>query len=240
MAQVTPADIPLPVFLDPLLDYLQDNLPRPVYSFIITFASHCLAVVSASLTLISALLRTDPSQWNAQTILPPLIAFLAAYFALLSLYRTTSWMVRTSFWFIKWGTILGILFGGTSWIMAGGGNAVGAPGVASVVGGLILDMLNGDGGNERARGRSGGGNTQRKPRPKAWDNFQAHQEWQYDERSTQTGDAQVVIEEILASARDSGFWNAMKGAMNAFQGNRDDNTERRERRERRSAGSTSR
>ncbi|KAL0581835.1 hypothetical protein V5O48_000203 [Marasmius crinis-equi] len=237
MAQVTPADIPLPAFLDPLLDYLSDTLPRPVYSFIISFASHFLAFISASLTLFGALLQTDPSQWSVQTILPPLIAFLTAYFALVSIYRTTSWMVRTSFWFIKWGTILGVLAGGAGWMM-GRGNAVGAPGVASVLGGLILDMVNGEGsagGNARSRGRSGG-NAQRKPRPKPWDSFQAHQEWQYEEGSaSQGGDAQAVIDDILTAARDSGVWNAMKEALKTFGGQRETDRDQRE-----SRGSTSR
>ncbi|EEB98901.1 hypothetical protein MPER_01509 [Moniliophthora perniciosa FA553] len=138
MANITPADIPLPAFLDPLLDYLSDNLPPPIYSFIITFASHSLALISALSSLFSTLLRTNPSQWDAQTILPPLIAFLTAYLALVSVYRTTTWMVRTSFWFIKWGTILAVLFGGMGWIMGSGGNAVGGPVVTSSLASLIF------------------------------------------------------------------------------------------------------
>ncbi|KAF9264196.1 hypothetical protein L218DRAFT_820032, partial [Marasmius fiardii PR-910] len=137
MAHVTPEDIPLPAFVDPLLDYLSDSLPGPVYSFIVAFTSRCLAVISALLTVLAALLRTHPSEWSAQTLLPPLIAFFAAYFTLVSLYRTTSWILRTSIWFIKWGTMLGLLVGGAGWFM-GANNAMGVPGVASVVGSLVL------------------------------------------------------------------------------------------------------
>src|SRR6267154_831419 len=97
------ADITLPAFLDPLLDFFAEQLPPPLYSFLISLLSHSLALFTALVSLISSLVSSKPWEWDAQTIIPPLITFLAAYLALVSLYRTTSWMVRTSFWFIKWG-----------------------------------------------------------------------------------------------------------------------------------------
>lgn len=238
MAHITPADIPLPAFVDPLLDYLSDSLPSPVYSFIIAFASRCLAVISALLTLFGALLETHPSEWDITTLLPPLIAFFAAYFALVSLYRTTSWMLRTSIWFIKWGTILGALVGGAGWWM-GANNAVGAPGVASVLGGLVLDMINGEKGTKDSpRSVRGKANRNTRTRPKAWDNFQKHKEWQYEEATNSQGvDAQAVLEEILATARDGGVWNAMKSTLQGFQGGQGESGNKRERK---SGGTTSR
>ncbi|KAG7090875.1 hypothetical protein E1B28_009956 [Marasmius oreades] len=238
MAHVTPADIPLPAFVDPLLDYISESLPGPVYSFIVAFASRCLAVISALLTLFGAILQTHPSEWSAQTLLPPLIAFLAAYFALVSLYRTTSWMLRTSIWFIKWGTILGIFVGGAGWLM-GAGNTVGAPAVASVLGGFVLDMINGEGG---ARGNSrstrGRASSKTRTRPKARDKFQKHREWQYEESSApQEVDVQAVLEDILGTARNSGFWNAMKSAVQGFQGGEE---ETRSRKDAKAGGTTSR
>ncbi|KAK7035230.1 hypothetical protein VNI00_011997 [Paramarasmius palmivorus] len=226
METVTPGDIPLPAFLDPLLDYLSDNLPPPVYSFIISFASHCLAVASAFASLFAALLRTNPSQWDAQTILPPLIAFLTAYLALVSLYRTTTWMVRTGFWFVKWGTILAALFGGMGWVLGNGGNAVGGTGIMSGIGGLVLGMINGESSASTKRRQTRSSTSSRQKKPKAWDDFQTHREWQYQEdrggASPET-DAQVVIENIVAAARDSGFWNALSSAVwGSSQGDREE------------------
>ncbi|PBK95681.1 hypothetical protein ARMGADRAFT_894201, partial [Armillaria gallica] len=102
--------------LEPILSLLKEQLPPPVYSFIISMLSHCLAFCTAFYTLVGGLASTNPLQWNAQTVLPPLIAVFSAYFALLSLYRTTSWMLRTSFWFIKWGTIVAALIGASGWV----------------------------------------------------------------------------------------------------------------------------
>lgn len=209
---VTPADIPLPEFLDPVLAYLSENLPPPAYSLLISFLSHGLALASALLTLVRSLLF-DSSNWNAQTLLPPLIAFLTAYFAILSLYRTTTWMIRTSFWFIKWGSLLAATAAGAGWMMASDGNALGCRGAANTIAGMVLDMMNGD----TDRG-SRSGSRERK-RPKVWDSFQAHRDWQYrekqDEKEASKNEAQVLLDNILSTAGSAitgnNWWEFLSG-----------------------------
>ncbi|KAF8972922.1 hypothetical protein BDZ97DRAFT_1613171, partial [Flammula alnicola] len=125
-AMVYPAEGLLPAVLDPLLEYLSANLPPSLYSFVVKLLSHSFAAVSACASLGASLLSNAPGDWNAQTLLPPIITILAAYLALSSLYRTTSWLLRLIFWFMKWGTLLGIFIGGVGYLMGNaGGNAVG-------------------------------------------------------------------------------------------------------------------
>ncbi|KAJ7675119.1 hypothetical protein B0H17DRAFT_1081871 [Mycena rosella] len=168
MDNVTPADLPLPAFLDPLLAYLSDSLPAPVYSFLITLLSHLLALCTALYALFISLLSTHPLQWDAQTVLPPLIALLTSYLAILSLYRTTSWMFRTSLWFMKWGTIVGGLIAASSWLlMQQDGNALAGRGVVAGVASLPKKQT------KKSKTR------QRKPKP--WESFERHREWQFQE-----------------------------------------------------------
>ncbi|KAH7926691.1 hypothetical protein BV22DRAFT_986085, partial [Leucogyrophana mollusca] len=173
-----PSDIPLPAFLDPLLDYLADQLPPPLYNFLLTFLSHVLALLTALVSLVASLISSKPWEWDAQTVLPPLITFLAAYLALVSLYRTTSWMFRTCLWFIKWGTIFGALTAGAGWYM---GNQGGGRGIVTSLGGILLDMLNGQGqnapGGTRAPPQTRTKTETQKKRPKTWESFEKHQQW---------------------------------------------------------------
>ncbi|KIM45136.1 hypothetical protein M413DRAFT_35330, partial [Hebeloma cylindrosporum] len=119
----------LPRFLDPVLEFLSNNLPSPLYALLLKVLSHSLGAIAALTTLCESLLSSSPSNWNAQTLLPPIITILAAYLALASLYRTTSWLIRLIFWFMKWGTLLGILMGGVGYLIGGAvGNAVGNQG----------------------------------------------------------------------------------------------------------------
>lgn len=239
MDNITPDDIPLPAFLDPLLSYLDSVLPPPLYSFLITLMSQFLALFTALFSLITAI-PSKPWEWDAQTLLPPLITVLAAYLALLTMYRTATWMVRTSAWFIKWGTIIGALFAGAGWYM-GNANAVGAlggGGVISGLGGLILDMINGQGQNaaggsryktrtqskaSRAHARKTGN------RPKPWDSFEQHREWQYRENDAgdDGNDIQKVIGDIAGAAgrvvRESGWWEAAKSVVVGMGGEDDSN-----------------
>ena len=108
--------------LDPImndvLQFLSDNLPSPLYSLLLYLLSHGLAFAQAVYTLTAAMMAKHPTEWDTQTVLPPLIAIFGAYLALASLYRTASWMLRTSFFFVKWGIIFGALMGGAGWMMA--------------------------------------------------------------------------------------------------------------------------
>jgi len=237
MANIQPDDIPLPAILDTILSYLSDTLPYPVYSFLISLLSHCLALFTALYALVMKLLSTHPLQWDAQTILPPLIAVLASYLAILSLYRTTSWMIRTSAWFIKWGVIFGALVAALGWVVgAGYGNeyAIGnGRGLVAGLGGTFLDLLNGKGQNaaggsrsktrmnSNSRSRLGAG--KRGPplrKPKPWDSFELHREWQYQEEEVDDQglrDAQQVISDFVGSAgkliREGSWWEVAKSTV---------------------------
>ncbi|KAH7915207.1 hypothetical protein BJ138DRAFT_1142257 [Hygrophoropsis aurantiaca] len=216
-----PSDIPLPAFLDPLLDYLADQLPPPLYTFLLKFLSSALAVVTALVSVVASLISTNPSEWNVQTILPPLITFFAAYLALVSLYRTTSWMIRTSLWFIKWGTIFGALTAGAGWYM---GTQNGGRGIVTTMGGVLLDMLNGQGQNAAGGTRAPPAartktQTQNK-RPKAWESFEKHRVWQYEEdagSAQERNDAQKIMSEIGAAANrilaEGGWWDTAKSML---------------------------
>ncbi|KAJ7497105.1 hypothetical protein FB451DRAFT_1120299 [Mycena latifolia] len=221
----TPADLPLPAFLDPLLVYLSDNLPAPVYSFLITLLSHLLALCTAFYALFLSLLSTHPLQWDAQTVLPPLIALLTSYLAIVSLYRTTSWMFRTSLWFMKWGTIVGGLVAVSSWLLLQqNGNALAGRGVVAGIGSLVLNLLNGNGRNAAGRTRTQSGKQTKKSRtrqkrPKPWDSFDRHREWQFQENGegANDGGVQDVLGNILDVAgqavKESGWWEVAKGVF---------------------------
>jgi hypothetical protein len=219
-----PADIPLPAFLDPLLDFLAEQLPPPLYSFLISLFSHALALFTALLSLASSLYSSKPWEWDAQTIIPPLISFLAAYLALVSLYRTTSWMVRTSIWFIKWGTILGALSAGMGWYLGNQNTGAGSKSIITSLGGFIFDTLNGQGQHTPTSQRSSRTprtRPQRKSsdRPKSWESFDKHKQWQYQEQNGngEGNDAQNVMSNIMKTANrvlaESGWWDVARGVF---------------------------
>jgi hypothetical protein len=224
MPNVTPADIPLPEIIDPILSFLSSNLPPPVYSFLFSFLSHSLALVASLLTLLGALLSTKPWEWDAQTVLPPVISIFAAYVALLSLYRTTSWMIRVGVWFVKWGAILAVLVAGVGWYSANiNGVAIpGTGGIVSGLGGLLVDMLNVNGGqpprskpSTRSRTKSSRERTEGKPKP--WHSFEQHRGWQQEAAAGEGGDVQNIIGEIVGAAgrvvKESGWWEVAKGVV---------------------------
>ena len=226
---VTPADIPLPAFLDPLLDQIRSAIPPPLYSVLLSFLSHTLALITAFAAIILSLLSTKPWEWDAQTVLPPLISLLAAYLALISLYRTTAWMIRTSLWFVKWGTIICVLIAGTGWLVgaAGGLETLGANGFMSSFTGILLDMMNGEGRN--AAGSSHGksqSRTRTKPRtgarPKPWESFERQREWQ-NQQQQEAGDTDVkkLISDLAGSAgrvmTKSAWWEAAKSMVDSVR-----------------------
>lgn len=198
----------LPAFLDPLLDYLHSVLPPPLDDILTTVISHGFTLARSLFSLGVQLFSSDPSTWDAQTILPALISVLAAYLALLSVYRTTRWMISTSLWFVKWGSILGALFAGTGYFMGnanagerarGQGPLAGLAnlgfgnvgqgaggGIARAVGGMVWDAMNGhQDSNTRTRARSREGAAanagKRKGKPGAKDSFRTHEEFRYQE-----------------------------------------------------------
>jgi len=210
------SDILLPAVLGPLLDYLDEHLPPELYSFITSFLSHTLALLTAFISLVSSLLASKPWEWNAQTIIPPLISFLAAYLALVSLYRTTSWIFRTVFWFIKWGMVIAVLAAGAGWYMGNQDVNGGRDLVSSL--GAVLSALNGGGGEGTgARFPETTPHTSKR-RTKPWESFESR--WQYrEDNPTQArdSDAQKIMSDIVAAANrvlvDGGWWNAAKSVF---------------------------
>lgn len=195
----------LPAFLDPLLDYLAEHLPPPLYDALFTAASYGLTLLTAAFSLVSSLSSWKPWEWDAQTVLPPLIMLLTAYYTLLSLYRTTSFMVRTTFKLIKWSAIIGVLGAGAGWFAGTNGGGEGGAGGAL---GMLRDMLQGQG--QRGAGAGTGAGARRRtrtPRPRAYDSFNAHQQWQYNEEEARraeqgdsASDAQRIIKSIASFA----------------------------------------
>ncbi|CCM05693.1 uncharacterized protein FIBRA_07924 [Fibroporia radiculosa] len=222
----------VPDFFDPLLDYLSSILPPTVYAILTTLISYTLSLAMSSFSLVKGIVSSPPSSWDAQTILPPLITFLAAYLALVSLYRTTSWMIRTGIWVVKWGFILSVLAASAGWMLgsaqANGGNDIGGlvtGGVLPAVGGMLLDMLNGQNtaGGPRPGSRSSRAKTQREkaPRPKAWETWDKHREWEYSENAQAEADGRSAEGNVLGDIMgaigrtvvEGGWWETAKGVV---------------------------
>ncbi|KAF7965806.1 hypothetical protein HWV62_22856 [Athelia sp. TMB] len=221
-----PSDIALPEILDPILSYLASVLPPPVYSILLTVCSHALALITTLASLSATLIQSRPWEWEATTVIPLVISILTAYLALLSAWRTVSWMVRTSLWFAKWGTIFAALAAGLGW-MAGGGAGAGvgqagggamAGGAMSYLGGLILDAINGPGQNAAGAPRTRA-RTQSGTRPKAWESFQQHRDWQYQEGANNGGGGELneVLQGVIGNIMGGGWMDAAKNAWNDLQ-----------------------
>ncbi|KAH8119195.1 hypothetical protein DFH11DRAFT_1563476 [Phellopilus nigrolimitatus] len=190
----------LPAFLDPLLDYLSSHLPPPLYSAIFSALSHGLVLLSGFISLVATLPSWKPWEWDAQKVLPPIIIALSAYYALFSLFRTTTWMIRMTFRVVKWSIIIGVLSAGLGYFSAPhGGRGDEEGGALDMLRNAIQgqDGTDGAGLGGRTRGRS------RNARPRAYDSFQAHQQWQYNEQEAHRAqeedsmsDAQRVIQYI--------------------------------------------
>ncbi|OSC99388.1 hypothetical protein PYCCODRAFT_1460785 [Trametes coccinea BRFM310] len=235
--------------LDPLFSFLSSVLPPQVYTIVESLVSHSVALIAALFKFVLTLVNAE--SWDAQKILPPLITLLAAYLALVSFYRTTGWMIRTAFWFVKWGGIIGMLAAGAGYFMgnanANGENGVGNPlngGLLSFFGNALLGMLNQDGqasqnsrSTRRSRTNAGGSGPRtraqtrkqkekEKARPKAWDSWDKHREWQYNAEAAGRDDAarmnegvQEVVQKVVGivqNAMGTGWWETVK---NVVEGN---------------------
>ena len=239
----TMADVALPALFDPVLDYLADHLPPQLYDTTETLLTHAYSLVSSLYTLARTLVANTPMAWDPQQILPPLITLLAAYLALYSFYRTAGWMIRTTLAFVKWGVILSTLGALAGYVLANanadGGAGLGqfGGGLLPALGGMLLGLANPgaqDGGRGARTGAAGRARTRagqrkaEKDRPKAWESWDKHRDWQYSEQQEQeqqyhqrTGadgaGVQQIIGNILGSAgqaiKDSGIWEKAKEAV---------------------------
>ena len=239
MADYAIDDATIQNILDSLLSFLSSVLPPPIYSIAESLITHSLSVFVALLNFVYTL--ASAQNWDAQKVLPPLITLLAAYLALISFYRTTGWMIRTAFWFVKWGGILALLSAGAGYFMANGGaNGVGpfnGGGVLSFFGNALLGLLNG-GGSDGQAGRAGASRSRagakaKKPtqkqgereRPKAWESWDKHRDWQYSPDAGTAGrddaarlgeEVQEAVQRVTGLVRDTlgtGWWDAFKNAV---------------------------
>ncbi|KAI0351027.1 hypothetical protein OH77DRAFT_978737 [Trametes cingulata] len=241
-------DSMLQSFLDPILSFLSSVLPPPIYTIAESLITHSLTLIAALFKFVLTLVNAQ--SWDAQQILPPLITLLAAYLALVSFYRTTGWMIRTAFWFVKWGGILGALAAGAGYFMghanANGENGVGAAfngGILSMLGSALLGMLNEDGQNtsgasrssrssrsSRTRAGATGPRTRaqtrkqkEKERPKAWDSWDKHREWQYNAETAGRDNAarmnegvQEAVQKVLGVVQEAvgtSWWETVKNVV---------------------------
>ena len=224
MANVDLPQIPLLDFLNPLFSYISSCLPPPVYNALLTLLTHGLAFFSALLGLGTALITTNPSDWDAQRIIPPLITLLAAYFALTSAVRTATWFVRTTAWLIKWGIITVAVSAALAWCLGtgSGGGAI-VPGLI----GMVSDMLNGR-WQDAAAGASAASRSsyqRSKPRPRPWDSFEQHREWQFEEdqrnaanSASSAAHVQQFVAGALNRARDGNWLSIARGALQSSFG----------------------
>ncbi|KAI0633851.1 hypothetical protein C8Q77DRAFT_818833 [Trametes polyzona] len=235
--------------LDPLFSFLSSVLPPPIYTVAESLISHSVSLLVALAQFVLTLINAQ--SWDAQKVLPPLITLLAAYLALVSFYRTTGWMIRTAFWFVKWGGILGTLAAGAGYFMgnanANGENGLGAVfnggSLLSMLGSALLSMLNDNNGQNAGTGSARGSRSTRssksragagaprtraqtrkqKARPKAWEGWDKHQEWQYNADAAAKEDAarmndgvQETVQKVMGVVQEAigtGWWETFKNTV---------------------------
>ncbi|KAH9961502.1 hypothetical protein BC827DRAFT_1131672 [Russula dissimulans] len=213
MANVVPPQGPLPPFLDPLFSYLSSCLPLPVTNALLTVLAHGLAFFNALIGLGSALISSKPSDWDAQKIVPPLITLLAAYLALASALRTAMWFVRTATWLVKWGIVTAAVSAALAWLLgaANGGGGI-MPGLIA----MVSDKPGQDAGSRSSSQRA-------RSRPQAWDSFDEHWEWQFEEQQWNAADVaspaaqvQQFVANALDAARGGSWLSIARGALQSF------------------------
>ncbi|EST09175.1 hypothetical protein PSEUBRA_001124 [Kalmanozyma brasiliensis GHG001] len=84
---------------------LSEIVPYPVFRVLAGFSNLIYSLLGSS---------NNPSSW-ASTLLPPLITFFLAYFALVTAYRTVRSMLAVAWFGIKWGAIIGALIAIWAW-----------------------------------------------------------------------------------------------------------------------------
>ncbi|KAN0138313.1 hypothetical protein V8E53_003776 [Lactarius tabidus] len=210
MSTGNPPEFAFPDLLGPILSYISSCLPPPVYNALLALVVNGLAFISALLRFGTALISSRPSDWDVQKIVPPLFTLLVAYLALSSAVRTATWFVRTTTWMIKWGIITAVASVAAGWIYGG---------VVPSLAGMALDMLNGY-GQDAASGPRG---ATRRARPQAWESFDQHLEWQFDEQQWNAADAttpaqhvQQFVADAVQRAKDGGWWSVARGALQSF------------------------
>jgi hypothetical protein len=98
------------------------------------------------------------------------------------------------FWFMKWGTLFGIIMAGAGYFMGNGArDATGNQGIFPMLARYLFD----DQGRPQNRHRTTQrGTSAKKQRPKAWESFDSHQEWQY-QQETALQDQNVQLSQLM-------------------------------------------
>lgn len=199
-------DSALPPLISSFFDYLRATLPSPLYSFAIGVFAHAYTAATALVTLLTSLIRENPLDWRAEAILPPIITIFVAYLALASLYRTASWAIRLSLFFLKWGTLIGVAMAIAGYL-AGQGTGIAPNQRRGGAADVFSNMFGGTSNHKRQP------NHRRKERPKPW------QEWEFRHEppnSQSNVGAQQLMDSIVGAAEGvlgGKWWSA---AMNGF------------------------
>lgn len=174
-----------------------DTLPKsllmildPIYSNLASLAAKCYSVTDASVMDVFA-------SFNLQTLLPPVISILTIYFALVSLYHTTTFFVRSTVFLLKWGTLIGV-------------SAAALGYVANMFRPNSFDIFN-QGEARRPPFRSA--------RPRVWDTFEEHRRWRENQREENpyAADAGRITRETVEKfidatqqmANQAGWWGTL-------------------------------
>ena len=121
---------------------------------------------------------------------------------------------------MKWGSIIVALVAGAGWVANNAGD--GGGGMMNFLGDFVLDALNGQGqnaaGGTHPRQRT---RPQTRSRPKPWDSFQRHRDWQYQENQNSANQGSPLVQEIVqgvvGAAERGGWLDAAKHAYEGFQ-----------------------
>jgi hypothetical protein len=196
----------LPALTIAIMDQLRAALPPPLYSFATAVLSNAYTAATAFARLSSSLM----GEKSTEAILPPIITILAAYIALASLYRTASWALRLSLFFLKWGTLIGVAMAVAGYLAGSGADLAAnqtTEGVVNVFSGLF--------GGESSPKHKWQTNRRRKERPRPWQSFET---WQYQEQPKvpdTNPSAQQLMDSIVRAAEGAlggSWWSA---AMNS-------------------------
>jgi hypothetical protein len=203
----------LPAFVFPVLAYLSSVLPPPLYGIVLVAVTRIFAIAYSALTIATSLLR---SNYDAQTLLPPLISLFIAYLALLSLYRTTSWILRLCIWMVKWTVVIGGALTLAGWVLGDEQRReavdvlldnLGFKGVISPEDYHTENM--GAPTPRRTRPVQPKAKAKAQPKPRAWDSFERHREWNAQAQQDVPSGGGVDVQQIIAGIYDSvkdGWW----------------------------------
>ena len=194
------------------VQYLRDAIPPLLYKGLVSCLSHAVSAANAFVSLCATVRSTD--DLTVQALLPPIITILAAYLALRSVYRTAAWAVSLTFWFAKWGVILGIILAGYAYVMGSVDNLRDCPGG---------DCSNRDGTGFKQRTRPS--------RP----NAQIHQGWQYQQEQPKEQQRSPEVQQlfdIVNKAADfalgeNQWWKAVNGLVSSGKAETEPETSRK-------------